>query len=107
MASLIPDPEQLRFEQRCLERFERQARALEEREAALAQALASCQQQLTEAEDELHKQKCHQEQVDALLADARTRLMQLEHFEMQARHSLKTQLKLPIRELMRRLLGHS
>jgi len=103
MGSLTPDPQQLRFEQQCLERFERQARALEDRFASQSADLAQCRDQLADVQNAYAQLKTHQKDVDALLADARIALMRLEHFEQRARHSFKTQLALPIRELWRRL----
>lgn len=107
MASIIPDPEQLRFEQRCLEHFERQARALEQRFNKQKESLTECQEKLVQAEEALEQQKLHQLQVDGLVAETRTRIVQLEHFELQARHSFKTQFKLAVKEVIRRLQRRS
>lgn len=101
------EAERLRYEQQCFERFDQQARALEQRLETSQQALEQSRTSLEQCQLELQQTlEQGQQQLAAdqqQIAKQDQELARLQAFEQRARRSFKTQLKLGLRELRRRL----
>ena len=96
--------ESLRLEQRYFQAFNQQARELEERLAASQQELDGMGQFLAQKEKDLELCRLQLMQAQDELDFNLHYLKNLEQFQHRATHSLKTQLKLLSKTLLRRLV---
>lgn len=96
--------ESLRLEQRYFQAFNQQARELEERLAASQQELDGMGQFLAQKEKDLELCRLQLVQAQDELDFNLHYLRNLEQFQHRATHSLKTQLKLLTKTLLRRLV---
>lgn len=96
--------ESLRLEQRYFQAFNQQARVLEERLAASQQELDGMGQFLAQKEKDLELCRLQLVQAQDELDFNLHYLRNLEQFQHRATHSLKTQLKLLTKTLLRRLV---
>jgi F0F1-type ATP synthase membrane subunit b/b' len=96
---LVPNPNQVRFEQRCWEHFDSKARDLEDKLKRCQDQLSTCQDKLSDQLHTANQQLCS----DKLLQEALQEIENLKQENHQLRHSIKAQLGLLKSEIKRRL----